>query len=230
MEYVTCSFSEQFKIEWEWHHHIIGDDKIIKYVESTEVIEYITANKNKLTEELYALAKTIYLTSENTHFAYAMEKYNYKSIHEQIPHINNKYILLTINKIINELLSIGVVYWDIHSKNFLIKGKKIVALDLDDAKLGVTPERMLNARFNYIDLVFHLYVGYLLNKRISYLDFFLDNFEIENYFSKDTSDYLKDIYYYFGEQINRDPSFLIPEFEDKERCDYFKSQVLELIK
>lgn len=230
MEYITCSTNEQLKIEWKCH--IIEGNRHIKFAKSgTEVIEYITANKDKLTENLYALAKQIYLASNDSkHFAYVMKHYNYGTIHKRIPKIDNKHVLLTINKIVNELLAIDVVYWDIHAQNFLVRGQKIVAIDLDEAKIGITPERLLNSRFNYIDLIFHLYIGYLLNKNLNYIDFFLDNFTIENFFSQDASAYIKDIYYHYGEQINRDPSFLISEFEDKERCEYFKSKALELSK
>ncbi len=229
MKYVTCSTSEQLKIEWS--NHIIEGNKHIKYAKNrTEIIEYITANKNKLTEKLYALAKKIYLTpDDSTHFAYAMKQYNYKTLHKQIPEIDNKYILFTINKMVNELLAIDVVYWDIHSGNFFVKGKKVIVMDLDEAKLGITPERMQIARYNYIDLIFHLYLGYVFNDEMDYLNFFLNYLKIGNYLSKDASDYIESIYEECYEQIDRDPTFLISEFEDKERCDYLKSKTLGLV-
>lgn len=230
MKFSTCSHERQLAIEWKCH--IIEGKKRIKYAKrGTEVIEYITNNKEKLTPSLYALAKKIYLTqNKSIHFAYVMKNYKYKTLHDQIPKLNNKDVLLTINQIVNELLAIDVVFWDIHSRNFLVKGKKVVVIDLDEAKLGAEPSRILTARFNYLDLLIHLYIGYFTNKDLNYLRFFMDNFTIENYFSKEICEYMKDIYYYHGEQVMRDPSFLIPEFEDKERTRYFKSQVKELIK
>lgn len=230
MKISTCSVERQLKIEWKCH--IIEGRKHIKFAKNgTEIIEYITLNKRKLTESLYAFANEIYLTENQAkHFAYTMKNYRYKTIHEQISEINNKSVLLIINKIINELLAIDVVYWDIHSRNFLVKGKKTVVIDLDEAKLGADPSRILNTRYNYIDLIIHLYLGYLLNRETNYLAFFMNNFTINNYFSQDVCDYLKDIYYSYGEQVNRDPSFLITEFEDQERIKYMQSQVRKLIK
>lgn len=230
MKYSTCSKERQLKIEWKCH--IVEGRKHIKFAKKgTEVIEYITNNKDKLTKKLYALADEIYLTPDQAkHFAYVMKNYKYEPIFKQIPKINNKEILLTINQIINELLAIDIVYWDIHSRNFLIKGNKVVVIDLDEAKLGVEPSRLSNARFNYVDLIIELYIGYLLDKNIRYISFFIDNLTIENYFSKDVCDYIKSINSYSKEQVNRDPSFLITEFEDHERIDYLKNQVKELIK
>lgn len=57
-----------------------------------------------------------------------MKNYPYKTIQEQITKINKKEVLLSINQIINELLDIDVVYWDIHTNNFLVKGKKLLLL------------------------------------------------------------------------------------------------------
>lgn len=230
MKFSTCSKERQLKIEWKCH--IIEGRKHIKFAKNgTEVIEYITINQDKLTKKLYALANEIYMSPENAkHFAYVMKNYKYEPIYKQMPKINNKEILLTINKIVNELLDIDLVYWDIHSRNFLVKGKKVIVIDLDEAKIGVEPERVFSARFNYVDLIIELYIGYLLNKDIRYLNFFMDIFHIEDYFSQDVCDYLKSICLYSKEQINRDPSFLITEFEDKEKIDYLKFQVKELIK
>lgn len=230
MKFSTCNHERQLKIEWKTH--IVEGRKHIKFAKNgTEIIEYITLNKDKLTKSLYALANEIYLTqNKSIHFAYVMKNYKYKPLREQIPYINNKHVLLTINQIINELLAIDIVYWDIHGDNFLVKGKKVVVIDLDEAKLGTLPGRILTSRYNYLDLIINLYIGYIINKDLNYIKFFMDNFTIDNYFTKDTCDYMKDIYYYHGEQVGRDPSFLVDEFEDQERIEYFKSQVKELIK
>lgn len=128
MKISTCSVEDQLKIEWKCH--IIKGRNRIKYAKNgTEVIEYITANQDKLTSSLYALASEIYLTSKNSRpFAYVMKNYPYKTIQEQITKINKKEVLLSINQIINELLDIDVVYWDIHTNNFLVKGKKLLLL------------------------------------------------------------------------------------------------------
>lgn len=230
MKYATCNHERQLNIEWRGH--IVEGRKHIKFAKNgTEIIEYITINKNKLTKSMYALAREIYLTQDKSkHFAYVMKNYNYKTLREQIPYIDNKQILLTINQIIDELLAIDIVYWDVHSRNFLVKGKKIVVIDLDEAKLGVLPGRVLTSRYNYLDLIIHLYIGYIVDKSINYLKLFMNNITIENYFTKDTCDYMKDIYSFHGEQVSRDPSFVVDEFEDQERIEYFKSHVKELIK
>ena len=220
MKISTCPVEEQLKIEWKCH--IIKGKKRIKYAKNgTKVIEYITENQDKLTPSLYALADEIYLTKNSAkHFAYVMKNYKYQTLQQQITRINKKEVLLTINKIVNELLSIDVVYWDIHTNNFLVKGKKVVAIDLDEAKKGIDPSRLQNARYNYLDLIIHLYLCASLDQKMNFINNFMERINIDDYFSKEVCEYFNDIYWYCGEQIRRDPSFVIPEFEDEEKIKY----------
>lgn len=220
MKYITCSLFEQRKIECE--RHVIEDKKRIKFAKKgTRVIEYITRNKTKLTENLYALADEIYLTQDGgKHFAYAMPNYANKTLKEKISEINKREVLLTVNQIVNELLAIDVVYWDIHCCNFLSNGEKVIAIDLDEAKLGIELGKIYDCRYNFIDLMIHLYFGEALENNINFFDAFMNYFTIEKYFSKDVCDYLKDINDSKGEQLNRDPTFLIDEFEDREKIEH----------
>lgn len=223
MEYIKCNEQKQFLIEWK--RHIVEDGRHIKFVPSgTEIIEYITAHKDKLTEYLYAFANTIFIDSRNRHFAYAMENYKYKTLAKS--NINNKKeILLLVNKIINELLSINVVYWDIHSSNFLVNGSSIIVIDLDDAKVGIDGTRLKNMRYNYLDLVIDLYLGDLLGTRVDYLSTLMEKINISHYFGQQVSEYINNINDLKGKQIEIDPTFILTEFEDVERINYLRRKI-----
>lgn len=228
MQYRTCTVIDYLDIQFR--EHIIEGRNRIKYARrGTKAIEYITARKGELTEKLYALAKEILVTNDDgEHFAYVMNNYNLPTIQEKITEINRKKILLTINQVVNELLAIDVIYWDIHCCNFLVNKDKVIAIDLDEAQIGKESIGLNKCRNHYIDLLLHIYIGYLFSQDANYFNVFMSNFKIESYFSKDTCDYLKDIYNSYDEQLDRDPSFLIEEFEDTERLACLEQRVRTL--
>lgn len=190
--------------------------------ESEFLLKKIEHKKNKLSQEYYALP-TAFLYDKNRRYLGFKTNYyaGYKTLRELVMAgdiIEENKIIEAIYTFLTELKNIGITYYDIHDKNFLINEVcDLVALDLDGAYPKLSIEREVYQVYNFVDLIIELY---FFKENISpglFLESLLYFINLEEYYSKEVVEYINLVNRCAVEIIDEDPRILLREFNDYDK-------------
>lgn len=136
--------------------------EFIKYSpKAEETLRYLEEHRPNLTEEYYAFQLKEYRDHTNTHLAHSLVDYvDYLTLKEAMHKglVNKREIICKVGTALEELFREDIAYWDVHSKNILVKDNKdIKIVDLDSSKIEVDPTRRGNVLYNFLDLLLELY-------------------------------------------------------------------------
>lgn len=198
---------------------IYQDNEIIKFDSNgVDTLLRIDENKEALTQELYALPLKIYKNPLGIPFAHSMINY---SDHELLVYqkgaIEKQKVIEKIVFILKELENIGIVYWDVHTKNFLIKDNSFKIIDLDEAFVKITNRGLISRQYNLVNLILELYLYENIFYPTSRLTNLLKRIKIEDYFSKEVCEYLEAVHHKSKEIIGVEVVPLITDLEDLDR-------------
>jgi len=154
-------------------------NKALRIYKDNQLYKYVYHNDVKYISKLTELQKNIKLTEfptgivtrENYVIGQEIPFYeNYETLYSQLNNIKDKeklfYFYKKIIDILEELINNGILYKDLHAKNFMIKGESIKLIDFEDTSFSFSDNKKLlieNLRLliNYINN--YLKIDYKVN-------------------------------------------------------------------
>lgn len=187
-----------------------------------DVIKVLEGNLDKISTPLYNLPIELIHGTAKTPFAVAYPYlYGYKTLNDVLKrkiNFNKDKVADNIVTIVNEYESLGMNYFDLHDKNFMLDSRgKLKVVDVDGADLHTSEGLRMNTICNFWDLIiemylYHFYPEYPLCVSSTYGYEF-----IEDYFSKEFIEYLDAVIRDDYECLSVNPGIYLPEFHDQEK-------------
>ena len=205
-------------------HTFMGLFTMYKYnPKALEVLERYISVYEQLTQDCYPEIKGMYDDMDGVFKAYAQKRF---IVHVPIKWFMRLNIFLPREEIIGklrnaieELMSYGIYYYDIHYKNILWNGKTIRLVDMDGAIID--DERYFyHMYYNLVDFILELYFYYRHPLNDYYIPIFSERMRYTEVFSSEFIEYLDVVY----ECMDRDGMAQIEPFlqelQDKEKVEY----------
>ena len=147
--------------------------------------------------------------------------YGYKTLNEVLKSkqfIDKDKVASNIVTIVNEYESLGMNYFDLHDKNFMLnKSGSMKVVDVDGADLHISPGVKMNTICNLWDILIEMYLYHFYPEYPLCVSSIYGFPNIDEYFSKEFIEYLDAVIRDDYESLSVNPEIYLPEFHDKEK-------------
>ncbi len=133
--------------------------------------------------------------------------------------LNREEIIGQLRKSLDELMSFGLYYYDIHNKNILWNGQKIKLVDIDSVIIDDERE-FYSVYYNLVDFILELYFYYANPPREYYLPTFLFQLYDSKVFSAEFMEYLDVVYESMDYKAMLQIDAFLEELKEKDKVNY----------
>ena len=198
-------------------------NKFFKYApDSVSVVDRLSKNLDSFSLDLYSLPEELLYNSDGKFVAYYSKYLNgYRTLYELMKmgrDIDGLMVAKNVIKIVDELKSIGLNYFDLHDENFMIDKKgNFKVIDVDGCDFDLTEYSRTMTINNLWDLLFEVNLfQFNLNYPMKANCVWLFE-ELDTYFSDEFIEYIDCVIRDDKDILNVEPSIFIPEFEDRDK-------------
>ena len=206
-------------------------NKFFKYApDSVCVIDRLNSDSDKLSLDLYSLPEELLYNSNGKFVAYYSKYLNgYRTLYELIKthkEFDSHMVAINILKIVDELKSIGLNYFDLHDENFMIDKKgNFKVIDVDGCDFDLTEYSRTMTINNLWDLLFEIYLFQFYPEHPLRLSCVYSFPELDTYFSREFIDYIDCVIRDDRDILSVSPSIYLPEFEDVEKVKELSKRI-----
>lgn len=205
-------------------HTFMGLFNVYKYnPQALSVLERYISVYDELTHEFYPEITGLYNDSSNDFKAYAQKRLKGHVPIEWFMRLNiclpREEIIAQLRVALDELMSYGIYYYDIHCKNILWNGKTIKLVDMDG--MIIDNERYFyHMYYNLVDFILELYFYYTHPLKEYYIPIFLERMRYTEVFSLEFIEYLDAVYECMDREAMSKIEPFLQELQDKEKVNY----------
>lgn len=208
--------------------------KFYKYSpKSLELLALIDNNRHLLTEELYNIPEALLYNRKGEYLGFAAPLlYGYYTLaqHLQVRYpLDKDKISASLIQVLEELESIGIIYFDIHDQNIMIGMEEEVKLvDLDGAKITGSFRYKKHMLYNFWELMFEMYVLPSYDEIPSIIKIIRETGIFKEYFSKEFLEYITEVI--FVRQDIRDVPLgtYLGELKDQEKMLRLRNEIKDI--
>lgn len=195
-------------------------NSLFKYSpDSKELLDIIYKSRKKLPYQNLALP-VAYLYYLEKYVGYSMHNFkDFLTLNESL--INH--IIVDKTKIINKIISaveslyqIGIIYYDLHHYNILIKDDMIKLVDLDGAMFKDHTEYRIYALRNLLSLILEINIGFNVANQ-NYFKCLGEQIAFNDLYSPEVSEYLTAIFHYNNDVTSVPSEKYLHEFLEPDR-------------
>lgn len=205
-----------------------------------EVVNRLRKNEHLFNLDVLALPKA-YLYYKKDMYGVVLEYLeDYRTVFEYLNNLKKFDVYTVIDIVIDTILkmeSIGILYYDLHFRNVMLRGTDEVKLvDLDDAIIKTEFDDYLISRKCMLEFIFGAYINIYTNQKeiekycdsSSILRLIPKKIFLTDYFSKEFVEYFYLIYYHDMEANDVDFRGVLKEVNDPEKMDNIRKKILAI--